>query len=117
MSLIAFVTPNCCERAKTERAVYLRVKDGYYGQNVNRDTPVEWVTSGWSMKLLDGQYQSEIPASFCPFCGKKLPEIVKRKDPPEKVITVTDGGYYCATCKERLNACQCERIEALWEPK
>jgi hypothetical protein len=114
MNKYKYVTPKCCERAQKEKAVYLRVKDGYYGNNINRDSPVEWVTSGWADEL---NCQQEVPANFCPFCGTKVPRIVKRKDPPEKVITVSDGGYYCDTCKKRLNVCECECIEALWEPK
>jgi hypothetical protein len=105
-------TPKCCERVQKEKSVYIRVKGGYYGHNVNQNSPVEWVTNGWDEKL---ECNTEVQANFCPFCGTKVPEIVRRKNSPSKVISISDGGYYCDTCEKRLDSCTCERIEFLWE--
>lgn len=55
--------------------------------------------------------------THCPFCGTPLPKMV-RKDPiPPHICRVTDGGYYCDTCKQRLNACICDPPEAAFEPE
>jgi hypothetical protein len=59
----------------------------------------------------------ECTATYCPNCGKKLPDVVKKQNPPENITNVTDGGYYCATCKERLNACTCALPHMAWEIK
>lgn len=53
---------------------------------------------------------------FCPFCGAAVPAIRLRKRPPKRIRVVTDGGYYCDTCKLRLESCGCASIERLWEP-
>lgn len=53
--------------------------------------------------------------AFCPFCGTKVPGVQLRSDPPKKICVVIDGGYYCATCEERLDACDCALPERLWE--
>jgi hypothetical protein len=53
---------------------------------------------------------------FCPFCGKDMPEIVLRFNPPEKIVTCSDGGYYCDTCSKRLNECQCYPPQWKWMP-
>lgn len=59
-----------------------------------------------------------VEVSHCPFCSKKLPEIVEDKSVPrEKVMKVTDGGYYCDNCKERLMACECAAPEAAYKTK
>lgn len=31
------------------------------------------------------------------------------------IMTITDGGYYCATCERRLMECRCAPAERLWE--
>ena len=53
---------------------------------------------------------------YCPFCGEGMPEIVLRFDPPEKIATCSDGGYYCNTCNKRLSACQCYPPQWKWMP-
>lgn len=54
---------------------------------------------------------------FCPYCGQKLPKMVLKKAPPQNshLCTVTDGGYYCDTCNERLDACICDPVSILLE--
>lgn len=51
----------------------------------------------------------------CPFCSADLPELRLKARPPKRITTVIDGGYYCATCAERLNCCECAPPDRLWE--
>lgn len=53
---------------------------------------------------------------FCPFCGTAVPKMRLKADPPKDLCRVTDGGYYCDTCGERLNGCLCLPAEAAFEP-
>ena len=53
--------------------------------------------------------------AFCPFCGTKVPGVRLRRNPPKKICVVLDGGYYCATCEERLDSCNCALPAQLWE--
>jgi hypothetical protein len=110
------VTPGCCQGhgdTELENILNIQSRTGlvtlgfslrdwslfYNGENVN---PI-WVLCS-------------IPVIFCPFCGKKLPEIIERPNPPKRICTVTDGGYYCDTCQERLCACKCEIPWMRWMP-
>lgn len=61
----------------------------------------------------DGDRSFEV--KFCPFCGKKLPDI-EPSGSTEKICKITDGGYYCDTCGERLRVCECLPITANWKP-
>lgn len=54
------------------------------------------------------------PVDHCPFCGKKVPEVVKYSCPPPWIRIISDGGYYCDTCGERLMSCGCSPPETLW---
>jgi hypothetical protein len=59
--------------------------------------------------------QNRPKPKFCPYCGKKLPKMVKKDPQPERICKVTDGGNYCDTCNERLRNCYCLPPEAAWE--
>jgi hypothetical protein len=61
-------------------------------------------------------HKKEVPgARFCPFCGALTPEMRLRAKPPPDLCVVTDGGYYCDTCGERLRSCRCLPPEAAFE--
>jgi len=62
----------------------------------------------------DGMPPVPAPIEHCPFCGKKVPEVVKNPCPPPWICFCSDGGYYCDTCGERLHACGCAPAESLW---
>jgi hypothetical protein len=66
-----------------------------------------------TMEMRDRVWQS-VP-KFCPYCGTTLPEIRPRAKPYKNVCKVTDGGYYCDTCEERLMGCKCHPPECAWE--
>lgn len=51
---------------------------------------------------------------FCPFCSASVPKLVRKKRPP-KVQLVSDGGYYCDTCEQRVSECVCPYPEQAWE--
>jgi hypothetical protein len=59
--------------------------------------------------------QGSAHVSFCPFCGTKVPGVRLRKNPPKKICVILDGGYYCATCEERLDSCDCALPARMWE--
>ena len=53
---------------------------------------------------------------YCPFCGTPVPKMVRKNPPPPHICKVTDGGYYCDTCTERLDGCICDPSAAAFEP-
>ncbi len=62
-------------------------------------------------------YKSDLSVNFCPFCGSKLPEIVRVDRPKLRVHSDMDGGYYCGTCKERNRNCKCLPEIVLFDAK
>lgn len=107
------ISPNCCEKAKVG-AVLLQFgfDDIYKSREGQEDRKPRWVVLGMNDERW---YPAFHDASFCPFCGQKLPEIKRREKPISPICKVTDGGYYCDTCGERLHACKCYPCEFAWE--
>ena len=62
-------------------------------------------------KYIEGMPNPE----YCPFCSYPLPKMVRKEPPPPHICRVTDGGYYCDTCKQRLNECICDPPGAAFE--
>lgn len=92
----AHVRPKCCEPAG--KAIRFSVN-----VNVDDAEDSDLVKAGrWTV----GAH----PVAFCPFCSRKLPEM--RRKSTGKTCRVTDGGYYCAACNERLDACLCDPMDA-----
>lgn len=110
-----FVTPLCCEAAKTRVAVYLHWK---IGEDDSFVPAPNWILRMAPMPL---EYRNspvpEFRPKFCPFCGTSLPEVERNPKPRGKICTITDGGYYCDTCKERLMVCDCFSPEFAWRVK
>lgn len=94
------VTPCCCERGA--KAVYL----GFAYDDEDCKTP-EWHVTHFKTDSIDREDDPYPPASYCPYCGKSLPTLVKRTPELPRIRVVTDGGYYCDTCHDRLNNCLC----------
>jgi hypothetical protein len=113
-----YVRPNCCEAVQDPEnlSVYLREVSGYLCDcSEEREPPkFRWVI-GSKRRRHDTWLSHIVEIQHCPFCGQKLPEL-RIVDAPGPVMTVTDGGYYCATCHERLNECECYPPEACWAP-
>lgn len=53
---------------------------------------------------------------YCPFCSSEVPKMARKIHPPPHLCRVTDGGYYCDTCEERLDSCFCDPPAAAFEP-
>lgn len=54
-----------------------------------------------------------VAVEACPWCRSVVPEM-KRNRRVKKVMVCTDGGYYCDTCEERLNCCECRPLTHMW---
>ena len=110
------VTPSCYEPARTRMTVLLH-------QRSDRDTgSCEGITPQWFIREADSEFSMftfdidgkgtrldwrPVPVSFCPYCGTKLPTPVKTTPLLHPIRKVTDGGYYCDTCGDRLACCRC----------
>lgn len=109
MCLEKWVTPGCCAAAEERVAVCLAFWDTDFDE-----------APSWGLRLAlavrDYNFSRELPL-FCPYCGKKLPEIEKDPAPVAPLCVITDGGYYCDTCEERLMNCQCYPPEFAWRVK
>ena len=81
-----------------------------------RATPPRWTMDVHT--FVDRHERSDqdiVRITYCPFCGTKVPGVRLRRNPPEKICVILDGGYYCATCEERLDSCDCDLPKQLWE--
>lgn len=116
------IAPKCCKYAKW--FITLRYED-YWVKDKDYfiDNKPHWNVRGSKYdentfrELIKIVFPKDYKISYCPLCGKKLPDIQMKKELPEKVLTVVDAGYYCDTCSERLIACTCSRPEEMWELK
>lgn len=103
--------PKCCEAMQQNPVVYLAVpmppnetgEPQWWALSAHEENEREWPAPG--VKLI---------VHFCPYCGVRLPG-VKKKARPGRVTSCTDGGYYCATCDERLIVCRCKPPAAAYE--
>ena len=113
------IHPNCCKQAL--HAVFLRHhNDDIYGKDFNGEVPEtgqKGVKPKWFVLSYDYARgcSFKVEVSFCPHCGKKLPDLKERENPPDKICQVTDGGYYCDVCNKRLSECRCLPPEHAWE--
>lgn len=104
----------CCDAARGFDAVRFSV-EGLDDQVPERGR--------WRVREHDGRdglrrrRRSEEPPDvrFCPFCAAPVPRTRRMERPPLDLCVVTDGGYYCDTCFERLNGCLCLPPEAAFE--
>lgn len=62
-------------------------------------------------------YENRPAPKFCPYCGTPLPEMIRKDPVPENICVITDGGYYCDTCEERLSSCKCLAPSSAFEEK
>ena len=101
--------PTCCEEAQ-KYPTALVVLDIYEGDT--RVTSAKWGAPRFEHLNFRGRPPEP---KFCGWCGTKLPKL-RRLDPlPKLLCVVTDGGYYCDTCSERLIACKCPHPAMGWE--
>jgi hypothetical protein len=83
--------------------VYVKV-NGLYSDKGNRELMPKWAMNG-------------IEINFCPFCGTKVPQLQLKQPVPEGICKITDGGYYCGTCHQRLMNCKCHSPACAYEIK
>lgn len=121
MKRASFVTAKCCVVGR--EFVQLRyLESTYYGFDNKPDeyrayfrtVPPFWVIDAHNACLDAGAKRRLVVVKHCPFCGVSLPKPKLRMRPPQRIMTITDGGYYCTTCKRRLMACKCKPPERLW---
>ena len=112
----------CCDAGRTCEAFMYHI-DVYESGPSNQITEGRWRIAtyeslGRERRMADDQWHKKVPPEpkFCPYCAAPTPKLEKAKDPPKDISVVTDGGYYCDTCQERLNACMCLPPEAVFKP-
>jgi hypothetical protein len=121
------VTLQCCAQARAFS--FLQMPDEFYYETRKtkkaffeavRATPPVWALratqdhfNGYDKDPDPRQYPN--PIVCCPFCAEFVPSLRLCAKPPKKVCVIIDGGYYCDTCEERLNACECKPAVFLWE--
>lgn len=64
-------------------------------------------------EFTDGQDCGDV--FFCVACGTKLPDLQLKQSQAPTLCVVTDGGYYCDTCGERIQSCWCDPLESAYE--
>jgi hypothetical protein len=124
------LVPGCCRESIAARRPYLYLN---FGRDTGEVEVVDDATPEWRVPNLewdliskladyDEEYDSIkayektcVPVKFCPFCGKKVPEVRRKENPPAPVHSDADGGYYCGTCDERNMSCGCLPMTALFE--
>jgi hypothetical protein len=92
----------------TPEAFFAYIKTVPPKWRVNVGSPLNWEEER------RGSYVPPI-AMCCPFCAASVPAVVLRKDLPNRIMTIIDGGYYCFTCEARLDSCRCAHPDELWE--
>lgn len=123
MTILKLIHPNCCEQQRKTPSIYLNVDD-------NSENP-RWIVAAFTdtdnlkakfngsklheIHVHSDLYETRITALFCPFCGTKVPEIIRREDFKSKICKPNDG--YCDTCTKRLSHCRCFPCEWNWQPK
>jgi hypothetical protein len=107
-----YVMPECCKAMIDTAAISLFLSETFGDGDL--ETPPKWYVRVGDPESGDGFTIEE--AFFCPFCAKPVPKIEKRQT-DRKICVVTDGGYYCKTCEERLNCCRCLNGSFHWQPE
>jgi len=112
----------CCEASRNYPTVTFTVDFGEKSEDgkgywyVRSNSKLEDYYRPSEAKMDPSWYENRPHAKFCPYCGTPVPKM-RRKDPAPKTLTVvTDGGYYCDTCSERLNCCMCDPLSSAFEP-
>lgn len=113
MKQYIYITPECCEKAKTTYVVRL----GLYSENVDGN----WknIKPKWYLTGVEFYYNREFPLKIevnkCSFCGEILPDLEINKDFNKKIVECDEE--YCDTCGERNMSCNCYPPEFRWKIK
>lgn len=108
------LTPGCCDAVKEHNTVFLCCDSGdIYGHKEGAEEPKpKWMCRSWNNEF---RCNDHTEVKFCPHCAKSVPEIEPSNITDRKICSVTDGGYYCDSCSERLHACTCLPHEYRWK--
>lgn len=110
-------TPNCCAAAEKHPCVFLMHEEEDIIRGRAKDTKPKWkARPSFPFDLPTEVTEAHVEVFFCPLCGKRLPDLKRVEKEPAKVRYMTDGGYYCSTCKRRGNECRCAIESQCWEP-
>lgn len=113
MPKLSYITPNCCKEAKSN-AVILR------GNEWKSDEDVISIAPKWIVKIFEDEkcgyrlLETTVEAKFCPFCGKKLPDLELNYSIDLSKIYKFDDNY-CANCNKRNSDCSCLQPEFKWK--
>ena len=117
------VTPHCCEESNKSKLPYLEFiyEDNYHDRGFLKDKKPVWCVKSigsFGSKYGDEtiEFESNIPAKFCPFCGTNVPEIELNPLAKRRKIYNTDSGDYCESCGERSMCCNCIPAPFRWRP-
>lgn len=112
----------CCDAGRNSCSLMYSI-DIYDSKASNKITEGRWRLSEYEsltrdVRRNDPEWHKIQPPQpkFCPFCAAVIPKMRLMKEPPKDIAVVTDGGYYCDTCQERLSSCMCLPPEAAFEP-
>jgi hypothetical protein len=116
------LTPNCCNTVEEFKTIFLRykdkpnfkydeVQDKVVGDGYHNQKPT------WAIKAVSNKFNCEtwIDASFCPHCGKSVPDIEHNPDTKDVKFANNDDDY-CKTCKKRNMECECLPPWFKWRP-
>jgi hypothetical protein len=107
----SFVTPECCQKVQDEAGICLKATESFWKGDI--ETPPQWIVRVAGYWVNSNSFGCT-EAAFCPFCATPVPPIEKRQT-DQKITKVTDGGYYCDSCKKRCNCCTCLPAEFYWQ--
>lgn len=112
--------PTCCDAIQKYPAVVAELTGDWADCKSTDECGARWHANiYWSGGRTPGYEDTtwDMPEpTCCPFCGARLPRLQRMKTPPEPLESVTDGGYYCDTCKERCRlVCRCHPAISAFE--
>ena len=111
------MNPQCCQYAKDYIVLhYERNWDEEDSLDKFKTTPPDWIIRGVKPDMQMGKFEgAPYKINVCPVCSALMPKIRLKAVLPNKIMMIVDGGYYCDTCEERLDSCECKRPEEMWE--
>lgn len=118
----AIPRPTCCAEILKYPVITFSIKNSYGCRDTNKAEGHWHFRVGESFWYDFGvgdlsEYITGVPdPKYCPFCGTPVPKMVRKNPPPPNICRVTDGGYHCDICHERLDACICDPPSAAFEP-
>jgi len=112
---------NCCRYGEAYIEAVFSLTDGQYEEpRAFFMFPPYWYVRGSKLKSGEWSKYSNVDDEirYCPYCGKKLPELELIPDIDEtRFPLLVPGGEYCERCDDRAIACTCENPINAWRIK